>query len=163
MGLSKSPPKSDLVRLIHWSSHKAITQPSLRPPYVFPKPFGALWLSPGTVWIEWLAQEMPDHLRSLKYRSEVVLHTKNLLRVTPANYKAITKEYGVLMHSEHYEWYCLDWNKIATAGYQGIDCLSIPDFQAVPITHGWLHQMDVPCVAVWDPRAIIRSSTERIK
>ncbi|CAK0769445.1 hypothetical protein CVIRNUC_003667 [Coccomyxa viridis] len=122
-----------------------------------------MWLTHGQVWIDWLAEEIPDWVRSLKYRSAVTVHTKSLLRVTPKNYRAITKTYGVLTHGAHHDWYCLDWGRVAQAGYSGIDCLSIPDFAAIPLTHGWLHQMDVPCVAVWDPRAIVSTHTESIR
>ena len=119
---------SDSVELVHWSARKALPVPSLQIPYVFPKPIGALWLSPWMVWPDWLSEEMPYEVKSFRYCSAVLLRTTTLLRVTSANYEAITKKNGVLTRSAQYDWYCLDWNKIATAGYQGVDCLSIPDF-----------------------------------
>ena len=101
---------ADIVELVQlgWSARKALPIPSLRPPYVFPKPIGALWLSSALVWPDWLSEEMPDELKSFRYSFAVLLRTTNLLRVTSANYEAITKEYGVLTPNAHYDWYCLD-------------------------------------------------------
>lgn len=119
------------------------------------KPRGALWLSCGRAWMEWIENEMPAWRR--RYRHEYVFRvdTSQLLRIeTSQDIQEFGKRFGIRNDDRPGSpaMYSIDWDKVRR---EAKDCCGIfvKDAHVMPErldpNYLWYSTFDVCSVALW--------------